>query len=85
MGDAAVVVDAARKEMAQSAEPWAEGTVVAEDPRNTSADSVVIANLAQHTYGAGRVQMEKQLTQESSIVGCDRILGGMDATFVLPP
>lgn len=78
-------MDAAHKERVQSAVPWAEGIVVAEALRNTSADSVVIANLAQHTYGAGRVQMEKQLTQENSIVGCDRILGGMDATFALPP
>jgi hypothetical protein len=85
IGDAAAVVDAARKEMAQSEEPWAEDIAVAEAQRNTSADSAVIANLARRTYDVGRVQTGRQLRQENSTGECGRIWEGMDAPSASPP
>ena len=82
---AAAVVDVAHMETDHLEEAWVEGTVGAA-AHSTSADSAVIATLADRTSCAGRVRKERQQKLESSTEACGMKWGGkVVATFVRLP
>jgi hypothetical protein len=78
--DDVVAVGAAHKEIVLPEVALVGDIAAADPPRNTSARSAVVVDLARRTcYGAGHAQKETRQRQVNSTVEYDRILGGTDA------